>query len=53
MLEIICEFLSVSVAHWGYHMTKTVQNGDGQPISENLHIENQIVCFIETYLIPI
>ncbi len=36
---------------WGYELTKTVQNAGPHAISEILHIEYQIVCFIETYLI--
>ncbi len=36
-----------------YHLTKTVQNGGAQSISEILHIENLIVCCIKTYIIPI
>ncbi len=40
-------------AWWGYQLTKTVQNGCPQAISEILHIEYQIVCCIETYLIHI
>ncbi len=45
----ICECLH----HDGYQLTKTVQNGGPQAISEILHIEYQIVCCIETYLIHI
>ncbi len=37
----------------GYQLTKTVQNGGPQAISEMLHIEYGIVCCIETYLIHI
>ncbi len=40
-------------AWWGYQLTKTVQNGGPQAISEILHIEYRIVCCIETYLIRI
>ncbi len=36
-----------------YQLTKTVQHGSPQPISEILHIEYRIVCCIETYLIHI
>ncbi len=39
--------------HWGYQLTKTVQNGGPQAICEILHIEYWIVCSIETYLIHI
>ncbi len=49
----IVEFLISVSTQWGYHMTKTLQNGGVQPISEIFHIENLIVCFIETYLISI
>ncbi len=38
---------------WGYQLTKTVQNGGAQAISEILQIEYRIVCCIETYLIHI
>ncbi len=38
---------------WGYQLTKTVQNGVPQAISEILHIEYRIVCCIQTYLIHI
>ncbi len=38
---------------WGYQLTKTVQNGSPWAIFEILHIEYQIVCCIETYLIHI
>ncbi len=38
---------------WGYQLTKTVQNGDPQAISEILYIEYRIVSGIETYLIHI
>ncbi len=40
---------------WGYQLTKTVQNGGPQAISEILHIEYWIVCCIVvlTYLIHI
>ncbi len=38
---------------WRYQLTKIVQNGSPQAISEILHIEYQIVCCIETYLIHI
>ncbi len=31
-----------------YQLTKTIQNGSAQPISEILHIKNQIVFCIET-----
>ncbi len=37
----------------GCQLTQTVQNGCTRPISKILHIENWIVCCIETYLIPI
>ncbi len=40
-------------AWWGYQLTKIVQNGGPQVISEILHIEYRIVCCIETYLIHI
>ncbi len=36
-----------------YQLTKTVQIGGPQAISEILHIEYWIVCCIETYLIHI
>ncbi len=36
-----------------YQLTKTVQIGGPQAISEFLHIEYRIVCCIETYLIHI
>ncbi len=36
---------------WGYQLTKTVQNGGPQAITEILHIEYRIVCCIATYLI--
>ncbi len=35
---------------WGYQLTKTVQNGGPQAISEILHVEYEIVCCIETYI---
>ncbi len=38
---------------WGYQLTKSVQNGHPQAISEILHIEYRIVCCIEAYLIHI
>ncbi len=38
---------------WGYQLTKTVQDGGPQAISEILHIEYWIVGCIETYLIHI
>ncbi len=38
---------------WGYQLTKTVQNGDPQAISEILHIEYMVVCCIEKYLLHI
>ncbi len=38
---------------WGYQMTKTVQNGGPQAISQIFHIEYWIVCYIETYLVHI
>ncbi len=38
---------------WGYQLTKTVQSGGPQAISETLHTEYRIVCCIETYLIHI
>ncbi len=44
---------NIFVAWWGYQLTKTVQNGGPQAILEILHIEYQIVCCIETYLIHI
>ncbi len=37
----------------GYQLTRTVQNGGPQAIYEILHIEYQIVCYVETYLIHI
>ncbi len=45
--------LLVLISSWGYQLTKTVQNGSPQPISEILHIEYRIVCCIEIYLIHI
>ncbi len=41
---------SLTLAWWGYQLTKTVQHGGPQAISEILHIEYRIVCFIETHL---
>ncbi len=38
---------------WGYQLSKTVQNGGPQAISEILPIVYRIVCCIETYLIHI
>ncbi len=38
---------------WGYQLIKTVQSGGAQPIFEILHMDNQMVCNIEVYLIPI
>ncbi len=38
---------------WEYQLTKTVQNGGPQAISEILHIEYWIGCCIQTYLIHI
>ncbi len=35
--------------HQGYHLTKRIQNGGAQPISEIVHIENWIVCCIDIY----
>ncbi len=35
------------------HLTKVVRNGGAHPIYEILHIENRVVCCIETYFIPI
>ncbi len=40
------------IKQWGHHLTKTVQNGGTQPISE-IHIEHWIVLCIETYLVSI
>ncbi len=34
------------------HRSKTIQNGITPPISEILPIDNQIVCCIDTYIIP-
>ncbi len=47
-LHAIC-----AMTWWGYPLTKTVQNGGLQAISEILHIKYGIVCCIETYLIHI
>ncbi len=35
-------------SQWGYQLTQTTQNRGTQPISELLHVENQIACCIET-----
>ncbi len=43
----------LSQAQLGHHVIKLVHNSGAQPISEILHVENCIVCSIETYLIPI
>ncbi len=48
--SLVCR-LSPSLAGNGNMVT--VQNGGAQPISEILHIENQIVCCIMTYFMPI
>ncbi len=42
-----------SISWRGYQLTKTVQIGGPQAISEILHIEYRIVCCIETYIIHI
>ncbi len=54
-LEICCKSTEQSThsKHDKHHVTKTVQNGDAEPISDILHIENRIICCIETNLIPI
>ncbi len=54
--EITCLtylYIVDSWTQWGYHLTRTVQNGCAQLISEILHVENRILCCIETYLKPI
>ncbi len=45
--------LESPLSWFGYQLTKTVQNGGLQAISEFLHIEYRIVSCIETYLIHI
>ncbi len=47
------KIMKASQAWRGYQLTKTVQNGGPQAISEILHIEYRMVCCIKAYLIPI
>ncbi len=51
--QVISVHISARLMLWGYLLTKTFQNGGPLAISEILHIEYQIVCCIETYLIHI
>ncbi len=48
---ITCVIHSISWS--GYQLTKTVQNGGPQAISDILHIQYWVVCCIETHLIHI
>ncbi len=48
-----CWVIIYHTTWWEYQLTKTVQNGGPQAISEILHIEYRIVYCIETYLIHI
>ncbi len=45
--------ISVTWGGGGYHMTKTVQNVVAQAISEIVHIEDRLVCYMKIYLTPI
>ncbi len=51
--SIMMEWGTSTRSWWGYQLTKIVQNGGPQAISEILHIEYRIVCSIETYIIYI